>query len=43
MSFLRAKLSFAILRALMLCVRDARVKWRTFSPIDGASIDQINF
>jgi len=42
MSFLIARLSFAILRASMLCVRGAQVKWRTFSPLDGASIDQIN-
>ena len=43
MGFVRARLSFAILKTSMLCVRDARVKWRTFSPIDGASIDKINF
>ena len=43
MSFVRARLSFAILRASVLCVRGAWVKWRTFTPIDGASIDEINF
>ena len=43
MGFVRARLSFAILRASMLCVRGARVKWTNFSPIDVACIDHINF
>jgi len=43
MSFVRARLSFAILRASMLCVRGPWVKWRTFSPINGVSIDETNF
>ena len=36
MGFVRARLSFAILRDSMLCVRGARVKWINFSPIDVA-------
>jgi len=39
MSYAKARLYFAILRALMLCVQGARARWRTFGPLDGASID----
>jgi len=42
MSFVRARLSFAILQASMLCMRGARARCRTFGPLYGASIDDIN-
>lgn len=38
MCWIRARLSFAILRATMLCVRGSRTKWRSLGIIDGASL-----
>ena len=38
MGWIRARLSFAILRATMLCVRGSRTKWRSLGIIDGASL-----
>ena len=38
MCWIRARLSFAILRAIMLCVRGSRTKWRSLGIIDGASL-----
>ena len=36
--WVRARLSFAILRAALLCVRGSRTKWRSLGIIDGASL-----
>ena len=36
--WVRAHLSFAILRAALLCVRGSRTKWRSLGIIDGASL-----
>ena len=36
--WVRACLSFAILRAALLCVRGSRTKWRSLGTIDGASL-----
>ena len=38
MSWVRACLSFAILRAALLCVRGSRTKWRSLGVMDGASL-----
>ena len=38
MSWMRAKLSFAILRATILCLRGSRTKWRCMGLDDGAPI-----
>ena len=34
--WVRAHLSYAILRALPLCVHDSRTKWRSLGIVDGA-------
>ena len=39
MYWIRARLSFAILRATVLCVRGSRTRWRCLGLEDGASID----
>ena len=36
--WIRAHLSFAILRAALLCARGSRTKWRNLGIIDGASL-----
>ena len=36
--WVRACLSFAILRAAMLCVRGSRIKWRSLGIVDSASL-----
>jgi len=36
--WVRARLSFAILRAALLCVRGSRTKWRSLGVVDGASL-----
>ena len=36
--WVRARLSFAILRAVLLCVRGSHTKWRSLGIIDGASL-----
>jgi len=36
--WIRARLSFAILRAALLCVCDSRTKWRSLGIVDGASL-----
>ena len=36
--WVRARLSFAILRAALLCVRGSRTKWRSLGIVDGASL-----
>ena len=36
--WVRARLSFAILRTALLCVRGSRTKWRSLGIIDGASL-----
>ena len=38
MGWIQARLSFAILRATMLCVRGSRTKWRCLGIVDGASL-----
>ena len=38
MNWIRARLSFAILRATLLCVRGSRTKWRCLGITDGASL-----
>ena len=38
MNWMRARLSFAILRATLLCVRGSRTKWRCLGITDGASL-----
>ena len=38
MTWIRARLSFAILRATLLCVRGSRMKWRCLGITDGASL-----
>ena len=38
MGWVRARLSFAILRATLLCVRGSRTKWRALGLVDGVSI-----
>ena len=38
MGWVRARLSFAILRAALLCVRGSHTKWRSLGIIDGASL-----
>ena len=37
-SWVRARLSFTILRAALLCVRGSRTKWRSLGIVDGASL-----
>ena len=39
MYWIRARLSFAILRATVLCVRGSRTRWHCLGLEDGASID----
>ena len=36
--WVRARLSFAILRAALLCVRGSRTKWRSLGIVDGTSL-----
>ena len=36
--WVRARLSFAILRAALLCVHGSCTKWRSLGIIDGASL-----
>ena len=38
MGWVRAHLSFAILRAVLLCVHGSRTKWRSLGIVDGASL-----
>ena len=38
MGWVRARLSFAVLRAALLCVRGSRTKWRSLGIVDGASL-----
>ena len=38
MGWVRARLSFANLRAALLCVRGSRTKWRSLGIVDGASL-----
>ena len=38
MSWVRARLSFAILRAALLCARGSRTKWRSLGVVDRASL-----
>ena len=38
MGWVRAYLSFAILRAALLCVHGSRTKWRSLGIVDGASL-----
>uniref|UniRef100_A0A1X7SXM5 Uncharacterized protein n=1 Tax=Amphimedon queenslandica TaxID=400682 RepID=A0A1X7SXM5_AMPQE len=37
--WLRTRLSFAIIRASILCLRGARSKWRSINTPDGATLD----
>jgi len=37
MGWVRACLSFAILRGMLLCVRSSRTKWRSMDIVDGVS------
>ena len=41
MGWVRARLSFAILQAALLCVRGSRTKWRSLGISDGASLPLI--
>ena len=41
MGWVRTRLSFAILRAALLCVRGSQTKWRSFGISDGASLPLI--
>ena len=41
MGWVRACLSYAILRATMICVRGSRVKWKSLGIVDGASVKKI--
>ena len=43
MGWVRARLSFAILRATLLCVRGSRTKWRSLGIVDGASLPLLTF
>ena len=43
MGYVRARLSFAIIRAALLCVRGSRTKWRSLSLADGAAIDETSY
>ena len=43
MGYVRARLSFAIIRAALLCVRGSRMKWRSLSLADGAAIDETSY
>ena len=36
--WVRARISFAILRAALFCVRGSHTKWRSLGIIDGASL-----
>ena len=38
MGWVRARLSFAILRATLLCVHGSQTKWRSLGISDGASL-----
>ena len=38
MSWIRARLSFAVLRASILCLRGSRTKWRSVEHFDGAPL-----
>ena len=38
MGWVRARLSFAILRSALLCVHGSRTKWRSLGIVDGASL-----
>ena len=40
-SWVRACLSFAILRAALLCVRGSRTKWRSLGIVNGASLPML--
>ena len=40
-SWVRARLSFAILCAALLCVRGSRTKWRSLGIVDGASLPML--
>ena len=39
LSWIHARLAFAILRASVLCIRSSRTKWRSLGLEDGAAID----
>jgi len=43
MGWVRAHLSFAILRATLLCVRGSHTKWRSLGIVDGASLPLLTF
>ena len=38
LGWVRARLSFAILRAALLCVHGSRTRWRSLGIVDGASL-----
>ena len=38
MGWVRARLSFAVLRAALLCVRGSHTKWRSLGIVDGTSL-----
>ena len=40
MGWVKARLSFAILWATMLCVRGSQASWRSLGVVDGASISE---
>ena len=39
LSWIHARLAFAIVRASVLCIRGSRTKWRSLGLEDGAAID----
>jgi len=43
MGWVRARLSVAILRAMLLCVHGSHTKWRSLGIIDGASLSLLSF
>ena len=38
--WIRSRLSFAVLRATLLCVRGSRSRWRSLGIVDGASVSE---
>jgi len=42
MGYVRSRLSYAIIRAALLCVWGSRTKWRSLGLVDGAAIDEIS-
>ena len=41
LGWIRTHLTFAILRATILCLRGSRTKWRSITVVDGSPLDLI--